>query len=284
MCDGLDNDCDGQIDDSASCPAGQGCADGECVARCGTPANAACPADRLCREGLCRFAECVRVPCQPGFRCEPARGCVDRCEGVTCPGGTRCENGECTSCLVRGCGGAAPGASGAMVCRGETCVANPCAGQRCTDGKFCRDGACVAGCVGVTCSDGEVCRDGTCRADRCAGRSCPGGQYCDPNVGQCAVDPCATITCLPAQVCVAGTARCVDNPCQVTSCPGGQACRVRVDGQSECAVSREVAASGGCACVVGAAPAQASAAPGLIGVLALLGLLLRTGRRRGRRC
>jgi hypothetical protein len=203
---------------------------------------------------------------------------------VTCPGGTRCDNGECTSCLVRGCGGAAPGASGAMmVCRGEQCVPNPCAGQRCPDGKFCRDGACVAGCVGVNCSDGEICRDGVCRTDRCAGRACPQGQYCDSNVGQCAADPCATISCLPAQVCVPSTAKCVDDPCQVTICPAGQACRVRPEGQSECAVTREVSAGGGCACEVGAVPARASSAPGLIGLLSLFGLLLRTRWRRGRR-
>jgi hypothetical protein len=281
LCDGKDQDCDGQIDDGASCPEDQGCGDGECVPRCGRDGDPACPAGRMCAEGLCRFAACVRTPCQPGFRCDPARGCIDRCEGVSCPGGTRCQGGECTSCLVRGC-------DTGSVCRGESCVPNPCAGLRCTPGSYCRDGACVAGCVGVSCTAGEICRDGVCRADRCAGRACPRGQFCDPAIGQCAADPCASISCLPAQICVPGTERCVDDPCQVTSCPAGQACRVRVgDGQAECGVAREVGAGGGCACAVGAAgtagsPRASGAAVMALLVLAALGL--RPRRRRGARC
>jgi hypothetical protein len=79
LCDGKDNDCDGEIDDGASCANNRVCADGECVTRCGAPGNAPCPADRMCRDGLCRYAACALTPCARGFRCDPQRGCVDRC-------------------------------------------------------------------------------------------------------------------------------------------------------------------------------------------------------------
>jgi hypothetical protein len=276
ICDGKDNDCDGESDEGAPCGAGQGCADGECVAQCGAPGQAECPADRLCREGLCRYVECVRTPCQFGFRCDPKRGCVDRCEGVSCPGGTRCENGECTSCYLRGC-------AAGQVCRAnggaaETCVANPCAGKTCPDGLYCRDGACVRGCTGVSCNDGEVCRDGACAKDACAGRKCASGEYCDSKDGVCRKDLCATITCLPGLACVPGQAACTPDPCAVTTCPAGQACSVRSDGLADCRVAREVAAGGTCACDLGGAPPRGGG-----GLWILLGLALWARRRGGRR-
>ncbi len=240
------------------------------------PGDGPCPAQRMCREGLCRYAACALTPCERGFRCDPQRGCVDRCSETVCPGGTRCEAGECTSCLIQGC-------PAGQVCRGDGCVPNPCTARTCDlPGNFCRDGACVRGCVGVRCDEGEVCRDGDCVADRCAGKACIAGQFCDPASGACRADPCASVSCLPGQACVPGQAACVDDPCQVTICPQGLACRVRPDGMSECRVTREVGSGGaGCACALGGVAPSAGpggAAPGLSGLL--LGLLWLARRRR----
>jgi hypothetical protein len=269
LCDGRDNDCDGEIDEGAPCASNRACADGECVARCGAAGNPPCPAERMCRDGLCRYPACALTPCPRGFRCDPQSGCVDRCTETVCPGGTRCEAGECVSCLVRGC-------PAGQVCRGDACVPNPCNTVSCPEGYYCRGGDCVRGCVGVRCDDGQLCRDGDCVSDRCAGKACPAGQFCDPGSGQCRANSCTSVTCLPGQTCVPGQAVCVDDPCQVTICPQGLACRVRPDGMAECRVTREVGSGGaGCACEVGTAKAG-GAGPWLSSLL----LLLLLGRRR----
>ena len=143
------------------------------------PATPPVASDRMCRDGLCRYAACALTACQRGFRCDAQRGCVDRCTEIVCPGRTRCEAGECTSCLVRGC-------PVGQVCRGDACVPNPCLDKSCAGtGNYCRDGACIRGCVGVRCDDGQLCRDGDCVADRCAGKACIQGEFCDPEDGQC---------------------------------------------------------------------------------------------------
>ena len=267
-CDGIDNDCDGQVDEEAPCPATQGCADGACTPRCGGPADPACPPERLCRQGLCRVAECVLRPCPPGFRCDPTQGCVDRCQGVVCPGNTRCENGECTSCYVRGC----PAGS---ICRDDACTVHPCAGLSCPAGRYCRDGACVRSCAEIRCGAGQVCRDGACLEHPCANRACPKGQICDPADGRCRPDGCAGVTCLSGLTCVPGRARCEWDPCQATVCPPGLGCEVRPDGRAECLPGPLVAAAGrgsGCTWIPGATGKDlASARPGWPGLVLLLG-------------
>jgi hypothetical protein len=288
ICDGKDNDCVGEADEAAPCPDEQGCADGECTPRCGRPGDADCAADRLCREGLCRFVECVRTPCSVGFRCDPKRGCVDRCEGVDCPNGIRCVNGECTSCLLGGCaaGEVCQRTSLPPALADDRCVPNPCTAQICGGGQYCRNGVCVPGCTGVSCGRSEVCRDGTCVADACAGRACARGEYCDSNDGVCHRDPCASISCLPGLACVPGQALCIADPCAVTICGAGQICQVRPDGVADCRVAREVSAGGtGCGCVIGAADAARRSGSSGVGwssllLLALLGLRRRAGRRR----
>ena len=287
ICDGKDNDCDGDSDEEAPCPEGQGCADGECTPRCGRPRDPECASDRLCREGLCRFVECVRTACAAGFRCDPKRGCVDRCEGVACPNNIRCDNGECTSCLLRGC-------PAGQVCRRSTtpplaepaddrCVANPCADRICAAGQYCRNGDCVAGCTGVSCGEHEVCRDGACKSDPCAGRRCASGEYCDSADGVCRQDPCVSIRCLPGLACVPGQAACTADPCAVTRCSAGQTCLVRPDGVADCRVAREVSSSGaGCACALGAGAATNPPGGGMPPVAGLMALALLGLRRRAR--
>lgn len=54
VCNGLDDDKDGQIDEGASCPAGQSCVEGACSAintPCGSSAD--CPVGQVCKASVC---------------------------------------------------------------------------------------------------------------------------------------------------------------------------------------------------------------------------------------
>ena len=55
VCDGIDNDCDGIIDDNASCGAGLMCVNGACVVVDPAPcmSNMDCPAGQVCQNGMC---------------------------------------------------------------------------------------------------------------------------------------------------------------------------------------------------------------------------------------
>ncbi len=71
------------------------CSRGECVIRCDLTGGA-CGAGQTCLEdGLCEPTECLGVMCDAGLVCVVGRGCIDACEGVTCPGTEVCQAGEC---------------------------------------------------------------------------------------------------------------------------------------------------------------------------------------------
>jgi MYXO-CTERM domain-containing protein len=182
QCNGLDDDCDGQIDDGATCPPNQVCHGGACVPQCspsefpctgntecdmatGLCVDAACksmscPADQVCAGGKCR-TPCEGVVCPHGQDCI-GDTCVDLCKGVTCAAGQVCKQGKCFG-GCNACDGIACGAP--LKCDAATgACADPSCPSGCAAGTFCQAGQCVDACTGVTCPPGQTCMSGECQS------------------------------------------------------------------------------------------------------------------------
>ena len=183
-CDGLDNNCNGEIDDGAECPGeNQICHNGSCVPHCelsdeftcswGFICDAEtgfcveedcqsvdCPSHQVCRGGHC-IGGCDDVVCPHGLSCRLGN-CVDPCDGVECVGAQICSEGVC----VNGCGQCnGLVCEGSLECNMETgeCQDPACAAVDCGPGTHCRGGECVDDCDGAVCPGGQVCEDGRCR-------------------------------------------------------------------------------------------------------------------------
>jgi hypothetical protein len=134
-CNGFDEDCDGRVDNGATCPAGGECVGGECVA----PPQAAgpCTQDADCDGDACIVDSDGTVP--GGFCRRPCR--------------TNDECGEGSACF--------DGGNGQSTCL-QTCVS----ARDCRQGWTCyRDiGACLPHCNFTDCADGYACDaiSGTC--------------------------------------------------------------------------------------------------------------------------
>lgn len=218
-CNGVDDDCDGTIDEDAPCPNGQVCSHGRCADRC---SNNECNGAFRCVEDVCLSA-CDLAECAADQVCEEGV-CVDPCASVQCPDGQICAGGECVAdnCYAAGC---APG----QICVDFVCQDDPCGEIFCNAGEFCRNGVCVASCATVSCAFGQSCVDGACVEDPCADVMCADGQVCAD--GACGGDPCAGITCDVGQSCKDGV--CSHDPCFNVVCPPAEVCRV-VDDQAQC--------------------------------------------------
>ncbi|MFK7985035.1 MAG: MopE-related protein [Sandaracinaceae bacterium] len=295
VCNGLDDDCNGTIDDGELCEGGV-CQGGRCAVECiPSEFGLECPRGETCVDGFCLEDTCFGVTCAPGedgaLNVCMDGGCVPVCDTLTCeaPDVCRASDGACVgnSCLF------IPGlCADDERCEGGDCIADPCAGMSCEEGQFCRDGSCIGSCGAVRCGPTEQCRGGSCEATGCDA-PCGGGEVCSG--GACVEDPCVDVTCDDGAVCDPIEGSCVEDPCRFVTCPGaGETCElgecVGGGGTTDGGMMADggtfdggpdrvdVLAAGGMSCA--ASPVSGSSSPLWLG---LLGLLFVRRRRRGAR-
>jgi MYXO-CTERM domain-containing protein len=187
LCDNLDNDCNGTVDDGPGlCPNDKVCDHGQCINNC-TSGEFPCAPGFACKDGFCIDKLCAPVTCPMGQVCQAGQ-CIGACDGVVCPTGQSCQLGRCID-----------------PCAGVTCMADASGGPA----KVCEQGVCVSDCSCRGCDTGFVCAlaagplKGTCVPQGCDPNPCPTGQICQAG-GQCA-DPCAgNVHCPGAAACMNG--------------------------------------------------------------------------------
>ncbi|HEY4393103.1 MAG TPA: MopE-related protein [Polyangia bacterium] len=262
VCDGIDNNCDGIIDNGTFTQTGQPClCPGLAPDQVGV---GICQAGHLQCMGSLGFVCVGCVLPTPGEVCN---GKDNNCDGKpdmtgNCPNGYACKDGACTlQCST----GEFPCPLG-YKCANNYCIPQRCQGVTCDTGQFCDEssGACVSDCAGVTCTgphqscvlgqcvncydpgfackNGQLCLDGQCQDDPCKGITCGSTQYCSNGncvdlcdstmcpanqhcvAGLCKPDPCAQVYCPPGQFCDPATSACAADHCQAIQCPAGEAC------------------------------------------------------------
>ena len=194
-CNGVDDNCDGNVDEGNPCPEEYVCQAGTCVKSCAgnefpcptslvcdkagfcvdpTCETVTCPSGEVCKAGMCK-APCDGITCPFPEVCRVGK-CIDPCASVTCNAGQVCDNGVCvTSCNCHPCG---QGLS-CDATSGE-CVVQACAGVTCGTGTHCVNGACADDCNGAKCPAGQACTKGTCVNVPDAGAGDEGGGIVNP--------------------------------------------------------------------------------------------------------
>jgi hypothetical protein len=194
ICDGLDNNCNGEIDDGATCKDNKVCYRGRCVPKCQGGEFSCTLRGTTCdpTTGLCVDKKCISVQCtNAGEVCIEGQ-CIDGCKDVKCPH--------------------------RQVCKAGICV-DPCAGRSCAGDEVCLNGVCVPRCDqcnGLTCENGTKCNRSTGSCD--CPTPCGPGTHCEQ--GKC-VDDCHNVTCPLGYRCAGSD--CVEG-CVQGRCPPGFKC------------------------------------------------------------
>ena len=243
VCDGIDNDCDGQTDNGA-CNDANDCTTDSCDPKKGcsnTILNGvACNDSNACTIGdMCDTGSCIaggQKTCPPASQCH-----VASCDTVTgncgeivnpspyqipcvdsdpCTNSEYCKNGACVGTAITNC-------NDSNACTDDSCDntggctyvfnANSCSdGENCTKNDACINGGCVAGKT-FSCDDSNPCTDDACTA--AGGCDHVGatheGELCNADSNACTVGDVCT-----AGVCTAGKLKVCDdgNLCTTDTC------------------------------------------------------------------
>jgi hypothetical protein len=241
ICNGLDDDCDGHIDNipGTTNPLSQACYDGPP----GTLGVGTCTGgNQLCISGSWGACQGEILP-QP----ESCNGIDTDCDGVDNDGCGACQVGQTQPCYdgppnTRGVGichaGTQPCVGGGWgTCQGEVLPQpeqcngkdNDCDGDidngPCPPGFQCNNGACVPQVCGGEigeCPAGYTCTINGCVAGSCGDAGVPdAGGICQPGLicqnGNNCIDPCAGVKCGAGDTCSAG--QCVSAICYLAGCP-----------------------------------------------------------------
>jgi Cys-rich repeat protein len=244
VCDGVDNDCDGLIDEgcsfpcttNADCAAGQVCMDGVCVEDnpdCRTDAD--CPAGQVCVAGLCQPA----CACASDADCPAGHACRDcACWPVCLPSMEICDglDNDCDGLVDEGCG--TPCRTDLECALGQVCTNGVCVAQSlpcssdidCPPGEVCVTGLCQPSCTDMD-GDGycafEDCDDQNPSIHPAAFEACDGlDNDCDGQVDEgCSMTCASNADCAAGEVCIDGVCIPAGPQCsQDLDCPAGQVC------------------------------------------------------------
>ena len=261
VCNGLDDDCDGVVDNGTFPGVGDSCL-------CDGLTQAEVDSGGICKVGHKVCAGAQGIICEGCVLPKPetCNGLDNNCDGKVdlqgpCPGGFSCREGSCTLlcssgefpcpagymcvdtyCIPARCANVS--CPSGQQCNPDTglCV-DDCAGVMCPAPSFCKNGTCVdCNTPGEGCPTGQTCVAGACQTDPCYGVSCPTGEYCSNGTcaalctsiecpanqrcvaGKCIADPCAQTACAPSQYCDLTTGTCKTDTCLSLQCALGQRC------------------------------------------------------------
>ncbi|WP_236517056.1 vWA domain-containing protein [Sandaracinus amylolyticus] len=241
ICNLLDDDCNGSIDEGLGIGPACGTDEGVCMA-----GRMECvDGEEICvgeMPGSPEVCDCLDNDCN-GSTDDPPAG------GSLCPAGSTCTDCQCAlPCVESEFGFRCPSGRFPQV-SGETCF---CVAERCNDttcgAETIRDGA-----GDVLCAPDDptvapcVCRANAC-TNLCALSSCELPLVCDDRTGTCVEDSCVVLPCDEGEVCDRESDECVPDPCLSAECAADQACR---DGTCETSCAH-VECDAGDHCVHGA--------------------------------
>jgi hypothetical protein len=179
VCNGVDDNCNGAVDDGSSCDDGLSCTTDICQ-------NAACM--NILQAGFCRIAGVCYAngTVRPGSPCQLCNTSVSTtnwsnatagtvcaaasCSGSTltaasvCNGAGTCVTGSTTNCSPYTCNGA-----------GTACLTSCTTSSQCGSGFYCNGTSCVPKKAnGAVCSNAQECVSGNCVDGVCCNTVCSG--------------------------------------------------------------------------------------------------------------